>query len=132
MFVLDTNICIYIINNKPEKVRAKFAEISLNDIAISSITLFELEAGARKGSKAKENLARLEQFANLIQELPFDAKAARQGGALRQHLREQGTLIGAMDMLIAAHALSINAIVVTNNKKEFDRVPELKVENWLS
>jgi tRNA(fMet)-specific endonuclease VapC len=131
MYLLDTNICIYIINNKPDKLRAKFAKLSLSDLAISSITLFELDAGARKGSKAKENLERLEQFASLIQVLPFDAKAARQAGALRQQLRERGKPIGDMDMLIAAQALSLPATVVTNNEKEFSLVPDLRVENWL-
>jgi tRNA(fMet)-specific endonuclease VapC len=131
MYLLDTNICIYIINQKPETVRTKFEAVSLSDIGISSITLFELDAGARKGSKSKENLKLLEQFASVLQVLPFDAMAAREAGKLRQFLRERGTPIGDMDMLIAAHALSINAVVVSNNVKEFARVPKLKLENWL-
>ena len=131
MYLLDTDTCIYIINNKPEAVRSKFRTVSLNEIAISSITLFELDAGARKGNRAEESLQKLEQFASIIQVLPFDAEAARHAGALRQHLREQGTPIGDMDTLIAAHALSVGATVITNNLKEFQRVPELSVENWL-
>jgi tRNA(fMet)-specific endonuclease VapC len=131
MYLLDTNTCIYIINKKPERVRVKFEAVSLAEIGISSITLFELDAGARKGSKAKENLKVLERFASVLQILPFDAVAAREAGKLRQHLRERGTPIGDMDMLIAAHALSVSGIVVTNNIKEFARVPNLKTENWL-
>ena len=131
MFILDTNICIYIINNKPASVRHKFESISLSEIAISSISLFELAAGARKGSKAKKNLLRLEQFASLIQVLPFDAKAAKEAAKLRQALYNQGQPIGDMDLLIAGHALSVSATVVSNNLKEFAKVPELVCENWL-
>jgi len=84
MYILDTNTCIYIINNKPESVRAKFDAVNLSEIAISSITLFELDAGARKSKKVKDNLTRLEQFSSLIQVLAFDTKATRQAGILRQ------------------------------------------------
>ncbi|MEM7736426.1 MAG: PIN domain-containing protein [Deinococcota bacterium] len=132
VYVLDTNICIYIINQKPVQVRDKFASTSLHDLAISSISLFELDAGARKGSQADANLDKLTRFASLITVLAFDAAAAREAGRLRQHLRSQGTPIRDMDVLIAAHVLSLDAVVVTNNVQEFQRVPELQVENWLN
>lgn len=132
MYFLDTNTCIFVINQHPPKVREKFATIALNQMAMSSITLFELDSGFRKGSKAKENLERLEQFTGLIQVLAFEASAAHRTGELRQHLREQGTPIGHMDLLIAGHALSVGATVVTNNLREFGRVPGLEVEDWLT
>lgn len=131
MILLDTNICIYIMNNRPEAVRDKFIQYKLSDMAISSITLFELSAGAHKSAKAAENITRLEQFASLIDVLPFDTLAAQKAGWLRHHLRSQGTPIGDMDTLIAAHALALQLTLVTNNEKEFRRVPELSVENWL-
>ncbi len=131
MFILDTNICIYIINNKPKAVRKRFKQLNLNDIAISSITLFELNAGAHKSERGKENLLRLEQFASLIQVLPFDAKAAVQAGQLRQNLYKRGLPIGDMDLLIAAHALALEATLVSNNLREFERVEKLITVNWL-
>jgi tRNA(fMet)-specific endonuclease VapC len=131
MFLLDTNTCIYIINNEPPSVRQKFASLDISEIVMSSITLFELDSGFRKGSKVKDNLRKLEQFASVIKVMPFDAQAARRAGEVRQYLREKGTPIGDMDMLIAGHALALDAVVVTNNGREFERVPGLKVENWL-
>ena len=119
-------------NNRPAQVREKFEAISLSQIAISSITLFELDAGARKSQKSKENLQRLEQFVKFINVLSFDSIAAQTAGRFRTLLRSQGTPIGDMDTLIAAHVFSINATVVTNNVKEFERVPDLKIENWFS
>jgi tRNA(fMet)-specific endonuclease VapC len=132
MYLLDTNTCIFIINHNPPTARARFEAVALPDIAISSITLFELDAGARKGTKSNANLIRLEQFAATINVLAFDATAARKAGELRQHLRERGTPIGDMDTLIAAHALAVGATVVTNNLGEFSRVPGLVLEDWLS
>jgi len=132
LYLLDTNTCIFIINNRPPKAREKFATIELTEMAMSSITLFELDSAFRKGSKAAENLARLEQFISLVQVVPFDAIAAQKAGELRQHLREQGTPVGDLDNLIAGHALSLGATVVTNNLREFGRVPGLGLEDWLS
>ena len=131
-YLLDTNTCIFIMNHRPSKVREKFASLDISLIAISSITLFELEWGFRKGSKAKENLERLEGFTSLIDVSAFDALAARKAGELHQHLREHGTPIGDMDLLIAGHALALDATVVTNNVREFSRVQGLVVEDWLS
>ncbi len=132
MYLLDTNTCIFIINDRPSKVREKFATVALRDTAMSSITLFELDSGFRKGAKGAENLLRLEQFISLVQVAPFDAVAAQKSGELRQHLRERGTPIGDLDNLIAGHALALGATVVTNNLREFGRVPGLGLEDWLS
>lgn len=131
MFLLDTNTCIYIINNEPPRVRLKFASLDISEIVMSSITLFELDSGFRKGSKIKDNLQKLEHFSSVIRVMPFDARAAQRAGELRQYLREKGTPIGDMDILIAGHALALDAVVITNNVREFERVPGLKVENWL-
>ena len=132
MYLLDTNTCIFVINRKPVHVRNKFLEIELHELAISSITLFELDFGARKGANSRDNLIRLEHFTALVTVLPFDADAAREAGRLRYYLRKQGTPMGDMDTLIAAHALSVGATVVTNNTREFERVPNLVVEDWLA
>ncbi|MEM6431416.1 MAG: type II toxin-antitoxin system VapC family toxin [Deinococcota bacterium] len=131
MYLLDTNTCIFIINRRPAQVRHKFTEIQLHELAISSITLFELDFGARKSTKVEDNLAQLDRFTSLVTVLPFDATAAQEAGRLRHYLRQQGTPIGDMDTLIAAHGLSVRATVVTNNTREFERVPDLVVEDWL-
>lgn len=131
IYLLDTDTCIYILNHEPERVRYKFEQIELSRVAISSITLLELDAGGRKGSRVEENLAKVERFASSLTVLPFTAATARVAGKLKQDLRSAGTPIGDMDLLIAAHGLSLGAIVVTNNLREFARVPDLRVENWL-
>jgi tRNA(fMet)-specific endonuclease VapC len=131
MFLLDTNTCIYIINNESPSVRLKFASVDISEIVMSSITLFELDSCFRKGSKVKNNLQKLEHFSSVIRVVSFDARAAQRAGELRQYLREKGTPIGDMDILIAVHALALDAAVITNNVREFERLPGLKVENWL-
>ena len=132
MYLLDTNTCIFIINQNPISARGKFDSIPISEIAISSITYFELDAGARKGTRAVESLSKIQAFIRLVQVMPFDENAAQAAGELKQFLREQGTPIGDMDLLIAAHGLSLQASVVTNNTKEFSRVPNLTLEDWLS
>lgn len=87
MYLLDTNICIFVINRKPVHVRSKFLEIELHELAISSISLFELDAGARKGTNSRDNLRHLEHFTSLVTVLPFDAEAALEAGRLRHYLR---------------------------------------------
>jgi tRNA(fMet)-specific endonuclease VapC len=130
-YLLDTNTCVYLLNNRPENVRRRLEQVAIEDVAISSITFFELDSGSRKGSKATENLARLEQFVSVVSVLPFDKDAAREAGRLRHHPNLVGQPIGNFDLLIAGHALSLEARIVTNNVREFERVPGLKVENWL-
>ena len=131
-FMLDTNICIYLIKRKPAVVLARFKQTDISEISISSITLSELFYGVSKSSKPEQNFMALTQFVAPLEILPYGSEATQYYGELRAHLEKQGTPIGALDMLIAAHALSIDSTLVTNNEKEFDRVPNLKIENWVS
>ena len=130
IYMLDTNTCIYIIKRKPPDVIKRFLQIHISQVGISSITLSELIYGAVKSSKPDQNKLALAQFAAPLEIIPYGDEAALQYGNLRSHLEKRGTPIGSLDMLIAAHALSMNCILVTNNEKEFIRVPNLKVENW--
>lgn len=129
-YLLDTNICIYILNNKPENVRKKMAQVGEQACAISSIVASELAFGAKKSGR-QENVLRLNQFLSLFQVLPFEYDAIWHYANLRADLQTKGTPIGNMDQLIAAHALSLNLTLVTNNMKEFERVQGLRVENWI-
>ncbi len=131
MFMLDTNICIYIIKKCPESVLKKFSSLQLGDVCISSITFAELMYGVEKSLHHQKNKAALQEFVLPLDILHFDEEAANCYGHLRAHLEKTGHLIGPMDLMIAAHAQSIHAVLVTNNEKEFSRVPKLKVENWL-
>ncbi len=130
-YMLDTNICIYIIKKKPEKVLKKFETFNVGDICISSVTLAELMYGVEKSQHQQKNRVALEEFVLPLEIMPFDDSAAYCYGHIRAHLEKKGKPIGAMDLMIAAHAESLNSILVTNNKKEFSRVPKLKVENWV-
>ena len=132
VFMLDTNICIYLIKKKPTRVLDRFKKVEISEITISSITLSELLYGVSKSSKPEQNLMALTQFVAPLEILPYGDDAAKYYGDLRAHLEKQGNPIGSLDMLIAAHALSISGTLVTNNEKEFNRVPNLKIENWVS
>lgn len=129
-YLLDTNICIYLINERPKKVLAHFKRHSLGDIGISSITASELAFGVAKSGSSK-NSAALEAFLLPLNVVDYDAGAAMIYGDIRATLEKQGKTIGPLDMLIAASALSRQLILVTNNEKEFRRISKLKVENWL-
>ena len=129
-YLLDTNICIYLINERPKKVLAHFKRHSLGDIGISSITASELAFGVAKSASSK-NSAALEAFLLPLNVVDYDAGAAMIYGDIRAKLEKQGKTIGPLDMLIAASALSRQLILVTNNEKEFRRISKLKVENWL-
>lgn len=129
-YLLDTNICIYLINERPKKVLAHFKRHSLEDIGISSITASELAFGVAKSASSK-NSAALEAFLLPLNVVDYDAGAAMIYGDIRATLEKQGKTIGPLDMLIAASALSRQLILVTNNEKEFRRISKLKVENWL-
>ena len=131
MYLLYTNTCVYLLNNRPEHVRQRLEQIDIEEVFISSITFFELDSGSRKGIKVAENLARLQRFVSMVKVLPFDTEEAREAGIVRQHLNAIGQPIVNFDLLIAGHALALDAVVVTNNVKAFERVPRLKVENWL-
>lgn|SRR3990167_11376415 len=128
--MLDTNICVYIMNDKPAHVAERLRAFSLNDIAISSIVLSELSFGVYKSTHFKRNLALLESFIKPIQVISYDNVAAFQYGELRTELEREGAPIGQLDMMIAAHALSLSATLVSNNLKEFSRVKGLRCENW--
>lgn len=129
-YMLDTNICIYAIKNKPEKVLQRLKYNLEQGLCISSITLAELQHGVEKSVNSEKNRTALFQFLSIVDILPFDDLAAFHYGEICAYLQKKGTPIGTMDMLIAAHARSENVILITNNTREFDRVPELVVENW--
>ena len=131
-FMLDTNICIYIIKRKPLNVLERFKQTEISQIGISAITLSELSYGVSKSSKPAQNQIALAQFIAPLEILPYDDNAAQYYGNLRTLLEKQGTTIGSLDMLIAAHALSVACTLVTNNTKEFSRIPNLKIENWVA
>ena len=130
LFMLDTNICIYAIKEKPQKVIDRVRALRMSDLGISSIVLSELEYGAEKSSNPVQNRVALMQFLAGIDIAGYDAAAARHYGEIRTYLESNGQIIGAMDMLVAAHARSLGVTLVTNNEKEFGRVPGLKIENW--
>ena len=129
-YMLDTNICIYIMKKKPESVLRRFWEKADEGICISSITLAELEYGMQHSLEPARNEQALIRFLAPIGILPFTAAAATKYGELRAHLQKRGLLIGPLDMLIAGHALAEGLTLVTNNVREFKRVPNLKIENW--
>lgn len=130
MLMLDTNICIYIINHKPPQVIERFKQYRLGDITISSITASELSFGVEKSGSNKNKLA-LQKFFAPLEILPFDEHCIWHYATLRHQLQQQGKPIGSLDMLIAAHALSLNATLITNNVAEFERVNGLRIENWV-
>lgn len=130
--MLDTNICIYIIKQQPVAVLKRFLEYRLGDIGISSITLSELRYGVAKSTYQEKNAKALDEFIIPLEVLSFDEEAARIYGDIRAALEKAGTPIGAMDMLIAAHAVSLGIPLVTNNTREFARIPTLTVVDWIA
>jgi tRNA(fMet)-specific endonuclease VapC len=129
MILLDTNICIYIINQKPAHVLARFREHKAGDIGLSAVVASELAYGVSK-SGSQRNMQALQMFLAPLDVLAFDEQVVWQYGKLHAQLERQGTPIGAMDTMIAAHALALDAILVTNNLREFERVPGLRLQNW--
>jgi len=130
-YLLDTNICIYIIKKKPSNVIEKFESMLVDEIALSSITVAELMFGVENSQKKEQNREALYEFLLPFNILDFDISAAARFAQIRADLQKKGSLIGSMDMLIAAHALSRNLTIVTNNEKEFFRVQGLDVVNWV-
>ncbi len=128
-YLLDTNICIYVINARPPQVLDRFRQERLGEITLSSISAAELAYGVIK-SGSERNKRALEMFMSLLEILPFDEKTIWEYGRVRSDLERIGQPIGALDTMIAAHALSIDAVLVTNNTKEFSRVHGLRIENW--
>ena len=129
MILLDTNICIYIINARPAQVLARFHAYRQGDIGLCSVVAAELACGVVKSGSARNRQA-LEMFLAPLEILPFDADAVWASGELRADLERCGQTIGALDTMIAAHALSLRAVLVTNNTCEFSRVAGLQLDNW--
>jgi tRNA(fMet)-specific endonuclease VapC len=130
-FMLDTNMCIYIIKRKPSEVIERFKRTEISQIGISSITLSELLYGVSNSARPEQNQMALAQFVAPLEIVSYGDDAAQYYGDLRAYLERQGTLIGSLDMLIAAHALSLSCTLITNNEKEFRRIPNLMVDNWV-
>ena len=130
--MLDTNICIYIIKQQPSAVLKHFLEYQIGDIGTSSITLSELRYGVARSKYKEKNTKALDQFVIPLDIALFDEKAALAYGGIRATLEKAGTPIGAMDMLIAAHAVSLGVALVTNNTREFSRIPGLRIVDWVS
>lgn len=130
-FLLDTNICIYIINKKPRSVIERLRSKQPYDVAISSITIAELDYGISRSNFPDRNRLALLELLIPFSILDFDQLAAMNYGSIRCSLESKGRPIGPMDLLLAAQAKSRNLTLVTNNEREFRRVPELKIENWV-
>lgn len=128
--LLDTNICIYIIKQRPAAVLKRFLEYQAGDIGISSITLSELRYGVEKSAYREKNTKALDEFIIPLEVASFDEQAARVYGNVRATLEKAGTPIGSMDMLIAAHAVALGIPLVTNNIREFARIPCLTIHDW--
>ena len=131
-FLLDTNICIYIIKQKPLEVLQRFNIYQIGDIGVSTITVAELEFGVQKSQFPAKNQQALSQFLLPLKIVDFDRAAATEYGNIREILEKQGTPMGSLDTLIAAHALSLQLTLITNNVKEFSRVANLQLENWVN
>jgi len=129
-YLLDTNIVIYVLKRRPIEVLEAFNK-NVNRMAISSITLSELMYGAEKSIHIDKNLEAVEDFVSHLDVLSYDAKASQHYGQIKSGLEKRGELIGENDIHIAAHAISQGLILVTNNLKEFKRVPNLALENWV-
>ncbi len=129
MYVIDTNTLIYFFKGMGG-VAGKFLEVSPKDIAIPSIVLYELEYGIAKSTSPRKRQTQLKELCSLVEILPFENEAARLAASIRANLEKKGAPIGVCDVLIAATALANKGILVTNNTKEFSRVPQLKLENW--
>lgn len=130
--MLDTNICIALIKRKPKDILDKFSAYQVGDICISSVTLAELRYGVAKSQFKEKNQAALDEFILPLEVVTFDENAAMVYGNLRAYLEQQGTPIGSLDTMIGAHALSLNLTIITNNTKEFKRIQDLKVVDWLN
>jgi tRNA(fMet)-specific endonuclease VapC len=129
--MLDTNICIDLIRDRPPSVLERFSSHVVGDIGISVITLSELEYGVSNSSRPAKNRDALDQFLSPLEVAPFERAAAVVYGRLRAALEKKGQSIGSTDLLIAAHAVSLDVRLITHDVREFGRVPTLKIENWV-
>lgn len=131
-YLLDTNTCIYIIKRSPPQVLERFNNLNIGDIGISAISFCELQFGISNSSKPEQNQLALTKFISPLEILDFPSSAAPLFGKIRSQLKSAGTPIGNYDLLIAAHALHLGLTLVSNNLKEFRRIPDLETENWIS
>jgi tRNA(fMet)-specific endonuclease VapC len=131
-YMLDTDTCISLLKARPEKLSKRISHLPVGEVGISSIVAAELWYGVAQSEKKKQNEAALRDFLDFVNVLDWPSGACAVYGRIRAHLKKKGTPIGAMDLLIASHASFLKAVLVTNNTREFDRVPELKLENWLA
>jgi len=131
-YLLDTNICIYLIKERPPEVLARFQQIQMKQIYIPTIVIFELYYGIEKNNSQKRNLVALEKFIAPFSVVDFTMDAAKKAAQIRSDLVKQGKPIGAYDLQIAACALALNMTLLTNNTREFERVHGLKLENWVN
>jgi tRNA(fMet)-specific endonuclease VapC len=131
-YLLDTDTCIFLMKGASTHAVKKFASLDAGDVGVSVATVCELQYGVDKSLKARENQVVLEDFLIDLEVLPLNPGACAHYGKIRAGLERKGRPIGAMDLLIASHALDLSAILVTNNGKKFSRVPGLKTENWLA
>ena len=130
-YLLDTNICIYLIKKRPPEVFQRFQQLQLKQLHISTITVFELYYGIEKNNSQKRNLLALENFIAPLTVVDFNLDAAKKAAQIRSTLQNKGMPIGPYDTQIAAIALSLNMVLLTNNTREFERVDGLKLENWV-
>jgi tRNA(fMet)-specific endonuclease VapC len=130
-YLLDSNICIYIMKRQPPEVIARAKSHAVGELGVSSISVAELAFGVAKSTSQRNELG-LKSFLEPLDIAPFDTAAAWHYGELRAWLEHKGTPIGPLDTQIAAHALALDCVLVTNNEREFKRVPGLKIENWIS
>ena len=131
-YMLDTDACIALIKDRPASMRSRLFLLTPEEVGISGIVAAELWFGVANSQKKKKNQAALKDFLEFITLLDLPCEASPIYGQMRAQLQKKGTPIGAMDLLIASHALFIDTVLVTNNTREFERVPDLKIENWLS
>jgi tRNA(fMet)-specific endonuclease VapC len=129
-YMLDTDMCSYIIKEHPESVRQRFQTLAMEQLCVSVVTYAELIYGVERSSSKRINRPIIEDFVRHLDVMNWDTEAADQYGVIRAELEAAGTPIGAMDMMIAAHAKSIKAVLVTNNQKHFTKVKRLKIDNW--
>ena len=130
-YLLDTNTCIYIIKRSPEQVMLRFKRLRVGDVGVSAITVCELQFGVSNSSQPEKNQRALTEFLGPLEILDFPATASVVYGEIRTRLQRAGTPIGSYDLLLAAHALQRELTLVTNNVREFLRVPDLRTENWI-
>lgn len=130
-YLLDTNICIYIAKQRPPAVAKRFARLAAGTVGMSLVTYGELRYGAEKSARGAEAMATLEQLVELIPVLEPAVAVGETYGTLRAHLERLGMPIGNNDLWIAAHALALGVTLVSNNTREFERVPKLKLQNWV-